>query len=1336
MKRILSLILVAVLCIGVLTGCQVVDKVKDLIGLGQPDVTVDGPTVDDAVSMLHSIMKEKNTKPTKDYDLVAQVVVAKGDVKATFTVEWTCDDETIVIRESTKKGFVTVDLPDANDVAFDYTLTATVSDAEGNKASKSYTFTLPNVNNSGIVTELEEGVAYKIFLLQGNMGLRYYALNTDEQDHKFIQTTTDPKAGVEFFAEKDGDGYRIYTLIDGVKNYIYVNVTKSDDGKYSKFIGFSSENSSVLTYKESMGGTWTATVFDIVWGIGTYNSYTTISVSEGTYFTEDKVGSSQFVIQFVTAEYANSLEEDKLPDATDDAKAVLDQLYALADGESATGNFQLTGKITALDSYNNPTIVVEGYENMPVYCYRLTVEAKVGDIITVSATQMKNYQGTYEFMNCTLVENTDTPSGELGIVTNPEIGKAYKFGLYHGNEKATVYFNGQNYNSYAWYFAYSKNLSDAVDVYLEAVEGVADGYRLYFMNGDAKTYVVAFPRDGDTTKGTLKFDTVCPSEYFTFNTEYNTLVYTSVTGEQFYLGSSGTYTSISCSAISYISSSTSYPAHLYAEGATGGNGGTDDPVTPPVGGGDDVKPADGAPVAGQAYDLYMVLPTGTVYFSGALDAEKGTYLATTADAAASVKVYFEVVSGGYNIYFMSGDVKTYINAEAYLKSNGYAGCHFVLGTTATTVWTYDVELGILEVYGEVEGKSDTFFAGTYGTYNTVSLSGAYYKDQIASGTQFPARISPVEAETTAKDILDALYALADGETVEGSFTLTGKITALDNKNYPTFVVEGYENMPVYCYKLVVEAQVGDIITVTAKTLKNYKGTYEFMDCTLAHDCVYAEATCTTVELCTICGAEKPGSTTLPHTWVDATCTVPKTCSVCGGTEGATAAHSFVDGVCSCGITESEKKVTVNFGDYAAANGWESGKMQNTVIANGDITITAGSNNPAVSYGNNTGKYYSSDFTWRIYQADAPFVTITGIEGVSIKHIEIMYTAKNEGTLAIGETFVASYEVVAVNANSVTLTVVNNGGGNYTNGQALITAIVVYYEGGNEAGEQQPETPVVPDDGTMTIPEVLASAEGDAVKVKGTVCDIYYAWDSQYNNMSFYIKDENGNRLLVFRTGTLVEIGDQVTVTGTTTLYNEVVQIAQGGVTVIDVKHVCSDFNAADCLNAATCKVCGKVNGEAAGHNYVDGTCSACGATQVAGETVTASKTMKELITELGWTSSTTKQSFNLDDNVSVKINGGNNTGKAYNGDHIRIYATDSPAGTITISVAEGYELVSIKVTTQTGTYAFLYVDGTTEDICNDTVSVSGSSVLLNSVKNGSDGKQVRVMAIEVVYAEK
>lgn len=964
MKRIIALLIVTVLCLGMLASCEVIDQVKDMIGLGQ---TESGATVADAISFLDDIYKTKKETTLSDFDVVAQVKI-DGVV---FPVTWTSDNEKVSIRESTKTGFYTVDLPDQNTEEFSYSLTATIS-VDGVSESRTYNFKMPAVDNGGITTEPVEGVAYKLFLLQGGFNQRFYALaTTQNNENKFINTTLDPKEAPDFFVEKVDGGYKWYTEVDGVKTYVYAKVERTEDAntgavKYSKYIGFNTEEGSVFSYNANKGGVWTVTVSDLVWGVGTYGTYKTICISEDSYFTPDKVGSSQYVVQLMTSEYANTLNPDELPEADDDAKAILDQLYALADGESASGNFKLTGKITALDSYGNPTIVVEGYEDKPVYCYMLTDDRFVVDaVVTVSALQMKNYGGTYEFMSCTLeaitlpgsgdngdatemtipevlaaaegtevkvtgtVEsfyyawddsygncsvyivdeagnkllafrlatkvaigdnitvtgtvavyngvnqigqgctavinsngNTNPETPSLDIVTEPQVGTAYKFGLYHGNESATVYFNGQNYNNYAWYLAYS---ATGVDVYLEAVEGVDGGYRLFFYNGDAKTYIVAFPRDGDTTKGTLKLDTAVPAEYFTFNTEYNTLIYTSTTGEQFYLGSSGTYKSISCSAISYITNDNSYIAHLYAEGT-----GSDEP----------------------------------------------------------------------------------------------------------------------------------------------------------------------------------------------------------------------------------------------------------------HE------------------------------------------------------HNFVNGKCECGETDP---------DYVPAGPTE-----------------------------------------------------------------------------------------------------------------------------------------------MTIPEVLASSEGTQVIVKGTVCEIYQAWNPQFNNVSFYISDEAGNKLLIFRTGTDAKIGDQVTVTGTATLYNSVIQIAQGSTTVIDVAHVCSEFSAADCLNAPKCVVCGAESGEALGHDYVNGTCSRCGATEVAG-TITASKEIKDLITELGWTSSTTKQSFTLDDNVSVKIDGGNNTGKAYNGDHIRIYATDSPAGTITITVADGYELVSVKISAQTGTYAFLCVDGSSDDICNVTTAVSGSSVLLNSVKNGSDGKQVRVTAIEVIY---
>ena len=303
--------------------------------------------------------------------------------------------------------------------------------------------------------------------------------------------------------------------------------------------------------------------------------------------------------------------------------------------------------------------------------------------------------------------------------------------------------------------------------------------------------------------------------------------------------------------------------------------------------------------------------------------------------------------------------------------------------------------------------------------------------------------------------------------------------------------------------------------------------------------------------------------------------------------------------------------------------------------------------------------------------------------------------------------------------------------------------------------------MLPADGTtLTIEQALTIAKlaGSSYTtqkyyITGIVTNVY---NTTYGNL--YLKDENGNQICIYGLYTWdkevrydkmeykpVE-GDELTVYTILGAYGTTYQGKDAWVDdVVAHEHnyesvVTDPTCLKDGYTTHTCSICKYeyVDSEVAalGHTTDNGTCERCD-TVVGGEVntdpITVSKTIKELITQYGWTGSTTKQSFDLDNVVSVKINGGSNTGKAYNGDHIRIYATDTPAGTITISVPEGYELVSIKITTQTGTYAFLYVDGTTTDICNKVVEVSGSSVVLKSVKNGSDGKQVRVTGIEVTY---
>ena len=94
---------------------------------------------------------------------------------------------------------------------------------------------------------------------------------------------------------------------------------------------------------------------------------------------------------------------------------------------------------------------------------------------------------------------------------------------------------------------------------------------------------------------------------------------------------------------------------------------------------------------------------------------------------------------------------------------------------------------------------------------------------------------PTEEELAAMGaILEQAYALAPNATMEGTHTLTGTVTDVaqtgDGEACLTFVVEGYDQYPMYCYWLKGDEagtlMEGDIITVTGK-IKNYKGTVEY-----------------------------------------------------------------------------------------------------------------------------------------------------------------------------------------------------------------------------------------------------------------------------------------------------------------------------------------------------------------------------------------------------------------------------------------------------------------------------------------------------------------------------
>lgn len=118
------------------------------------------------------------------------------------------------------------------------------------------------------------------------------------------------------------------------------------------------------------------------------------------------------------------------------------------------------------------------------------------------------------------------------------------------------YLTGESDSENSGKFLTSTDVALAVDFYLEEA---GNGYHLYFMNNDVKTYVkVSESADGNSEQGALEFVTTAPSEVFTFDTKANTLFYNDKNGNAYYMGSTvdpetgDICPSISASNISFI----------------------------------------------------------------------------------------------------------------------------------------------------------------------------------------------------------------------------------------------------------------------------------------------------------------------------------------------------------------------------------------------------------------------------------------------------------------------------------------------------------------------------------------------------------------------------------------------------------------------------------------------------------------------------------------------------------------------------------------------------------------------------------------------------------------
>ena len=587
MKKLIALILAVVLCLGALAGCEKAPE---------------APVVDalaNAKSYLFTMYKDLAGKSLRDFDLVS--VVNIGGVS--YNVEWTADVSEDLVKVVPGDKKVTIDINEKPEEEVQYTLTATVKDAEGKTASTSFKFYIPGTavasNGPAFVEAPEVGKTYKYALVQAEIGKTLYFVGS--MNGNYLATSEDPTKAVDVTIEEVEGGVRFF-FMDG-ENKLYIDINEYAEGKAG--VRITAEPTATFVWNEECK-VYAAEVAGAPRYLGTYGTYNTISASDIKYIAGEnvaKIGISQFPAGFCTVSY-----------------------------------------------------------------------------------QVKAVEG------------------------QPAVGTSALFYLVQAERGESLFFTGEMNGNY---LATSTDASKGVDVTIEETEG---GFRMSFVKNGEKLYIDI--NEYAEGKAGVRI-TAEPTATFVWNEECG--VFTAeVAGAPRYLGTYGTYNTISASDIKYIAGEnvakigvSQFPAGF---GTMAWN----------------FTSVEGQPAAGTyKYALVQAERGETLYFAGAMN---GNYLATTTNAGAAADVTIEEVEGGFRFFIMDGEVKTYIDINEYAE--GKAGVRLTTEPTATFVWNAECGVFTAEVAGAPR------YLGTYGTYNTISASDIKYiaGENVAKigVSQFPA----------------------------------------------------------------------------------------------------------------------------------------------------------------------------------------------------------------------------------------------------------------------------------------------------------------------------------------------------------------------------------------------------------------------------------------------------------------------------------------------------------------------------------------------------------------------------------------------------------------------
>ena len=756
MKKAFLYSLVAVLCLLAVVGCSTSSKSTEPTGLSK------------AKSYLYAMYKDKAVATASDYTVVDTVMI-NG---VSYSVEWSSDvDASAVSFIPGDKHMVTVDVNEKTPVDVAYTLTATLSDSEGNTETVAFPHSIPAFKESswaeykaaaddstlvvkgvvtGIMSKTKGNSSNCLYIQDGDGGYYVYAMAADP-----IESGIEVGMTVRVTGAKD--------TYSGTLEIANATVEILDSGKTEyapadwtlKYEAATSLKDEALTKEQALLVTIKGvevTSQDTSSGYYKFKkngleSYVRISSSvcpidkdaqtalknghaEHYGWTADVTG---VICVYDGAFYLSPVEGFdaftyvSLPEKSDEEKIAfeLDSL-SLTDycAEDTVIALTLEGagySDVAIEwTSDSPAAVVEGDKLVITLAEEATVATVTAKAKSGDKEGVKEFKVSIDALSTVMA----------GMVEVTEYKEYTPYALYtkQANINKNLFFAGSITGGK--YLSTTDKDSKVARVFLEK-DG--EGWRIYTIVDGSKLYV-------EVVEGKAALNSEPQGNVWTINSEVNVPV-TMVGDTEYYLGCYKTYDTFSASKTSYILNDTSvigvsqFPMQIVQE-------------YPAMEG--FVHYSDIEGVTSVILSVQQNNINAALYFNGELTG--GKYLATSRDASDAVVVNVEAEGEGYRLSFMDGENKTYIEIV-----DGKAALNPEI---KGNVWSFNKEA---RTFVTVSGDNE-YYLGCYKTYDTFSASKTSYilsDTSVIGVSQFPMEaLSPIKA-------LDTYVIKAENEVKEG-----------------------------------------------------------------------------------------------------------------------------------------------------------------------------------------------------------------------------------------------------------------------------------------------------------------------------------------------------------------------------------------------------------------------------------------------------------------------------------------------------------------------------------------------------------------------------------------